>query len=189
MQTIEETIEVDVPLRTVYNQWTQFEQFPEFMEGVEEVRQIDDRTVHWVASVAGKRHEWDAEIIEQVPDQRIVWRAKSGKPNEGTVTFTPVDSRTRVTVRLAYEPDGVLERMGDAVGLAGARIKGDMQRFKQFIESRHQETGAWRGEIHGQDVSRGPQAQPRSKRLNEELRRQAETGTPSTTPGGAAGKM
>lgn len=189
MQTIEESIEVEAPISTVYNQWTQFESFPEFMEGVEEVRQVDDKRLHWVASIAGQRHEWDAEIIEQVPDQRISWRAIIGMPNEGAVLFHPIDpQRTRVTVRLGYEPDGMLERMGNALGLASARVKGDMGRFKQFIESRAHETGAWRGEIE-RGEARADQQTARSKRLNDVLARQFSQATPPTTPSSAPGKM
>jgi uncharacterized membrane protein len=185
MQTIEETIDVDVPLNTVYNQWTQFEDFPEFMEDVQEVRQLDDKRVHWVATIAGKRQEWDAEIVEQVPDLRISWRAISGKRNEGTVTFASKgEKRTTVTVRLGYEPDGVLETVAGAVGAASARVKGDLKRFKDFIESRRVETGAWRGEIHGREVSREGEKEARSKRLYD-----SDQGTQSTTPGGAPGKM
>lgn len=189
MQTIEQSIEVDAAVSTVYNQWTQFESFPEFMEGVEEVRQLDDKRLHWVASIAGQRHEWDAEIVEQVPDQRISWRSITGKPNEGTVLFHAIDQqRTRVTVRLGYQPDGMLERMGNAIGVASARVKNDMERFKQFIESRGHETGAWRGEI-SRGESRPDQQTARSKRLNEVLEKQFSQATPPTTPSSAPGKM
>jgi uncharacterized membrane protein len=189
MDTIEQSVEVDAPVHTAYNQWTQFEEFPEFMEGVEEVRQLDDKRLHWVAEIAGKRHEWDAEIVEQVPDQRIAWRATSGKRNEGTVTFEKVrDDKTRVTVRIVWEPEGTLEKLADVAGLASARVKGDLKRFKEFIESRRQETGAWRGEIRGNEVSRADQFQPRSKRL-QDIPGVTTPGTPSTTPGGASGKM
>lgn len=189
METIEQSIEVDVPVHTAYNQWTQFEQFPEFMEGVEEVRQLDDKRLHWIAEIGGKRHEWDAEIVEQVPDERVAWRAVSGKRNEGNVTFDKIRAdRTRVTVHIAWEPDGALEKMADLVGLASGRVKGDLKRFKEFIESRGQETGAWRGEIHGKEVAREDQSQARSKRL-QDIPGATAPGTPSTTPGGASGKM
>jgi uncharacterized membrane protein len=164
METIEQSIEVDAPLRKVYNQWTQFEEFTEFMEGIEEVRQLDERRLHWVANVAGKRHEWDAEIFDQVPDQRIAWRSISGKRNEGIVSFEKIsENRTRVRAVIAYEPEGALEKMGNAMGIASARVKGDLNRFKTLIESRTEESGAWRGEIHGGDVSHETEA--RSKRL------------------------
>jgi uncharacterized membrane protein len=189
METIEQSIDVAVPVHTAYNQWTQFEEFPEFMEGVEQVTQLDDKRLHWVAEVGGKRHEWDAEIVEQVPDQRVAWRAISGKRNEGNVSFEKTrDNETRVTVRIAWEPEGALEKLADAAGLASARVKGDLKRFKAFIESRGQETGAWRGEIHGKEVSREDQSQPRSKRL-QDIPGVTIPGTPSTTPGGASGKM
>jgi uncharacterized membrane protein len=169
MQTIEQSIDVDVPVRTAYNQWTQFEEFPEFMEGVEEVRQIDDRRLHWVAEAAGRRHEWDAEIYEQIPDQQIAWRSISGMPNEGLVRFEALpENRTRVFVRINYEPAGALEKIGDALGIASARVKGDLKRFKTFMESRRTETGAWRGEIHGGQVNREIGSTPRSKRLFDE---------------------
>lgn len=169
METIEQSIEVDAPVRTVYNQWTQFEEFPEFMEGVEEVRQLDERRLHWVAKVAGHRHEWDAEIYEQTPDQQIAWRSISGIRNEGNVRFQGLsENRTRINVRLSYEPQGALEKAGDALGLASARVKGDLKRFKDFIESRGAETGAWRGEIHGGETNREITSVPRSKRLFNE---------------------
>lgn len=169
MQTIEQSIEVNAPARTVYNQWTQFEEFPEFMEGVEEVRQLDDKRLHWVAEIAGHRHEWDAEIYEQVPDQQISWRSISGVPNEGTVRFEALpENRTRVHVRLSYEPQGALEKMGTAMGLASARVKGDLKNFKDFIESHGVETGGWRGEIHRGQANKEVQSTPRSKRLFDE---------------------
>ena len=169
MQTIEQSIEVDAPVRTVYNQWTQFEEFPEFMEGVESVRQIDNKRLHWVAEIGGHRHEWDAEIHEQVPDEKIAWRSISGKRNEGLVRFEKVgENRTLVYVAISFEPDGALEKMGTALGVASARVKGDLKRFKEFIEARGQETGAWRGEIRQGETSREVQGTPRSKRLYDE---------------------
>ena len=169
MEKIDQSIEVDAPLRTVYNQWTQFEEFPEFMEGVEEVRQLDDKRLHWVAKVAGHRHEWDAEITEQVPDQRVAWRSLSGVRNAGEVSFEPISAmRTRVHVRLSYEPQGTLEKMGDALGFASARVKGDLKRFKDFIEARGGESGGWRGEIHSAHTSRDMGESARSKRLYSE---------------------
>jgi len=138
-----------VPLNTVYNQWTQFEEFPRFMEGIEEVRQLDDKRLHWRASIGGKREEWDAEIVQQVPDQRIAWRSTSGAPNAGVVTFESLaPATTRVQLQLEYTPQGPAESMGDAMGLLSRRVEGDLQRFKEYIESRGAETGAWRGEIH-----------------------------------------
>jgi len=148
MATIEQSIDVNVPVRTVYNQWTQFEEFPRFMEGVVEVRQLDDKRLHWKAEIAGKEKEWDAEITEQIPDERIAWRSRGGAWNAGVVTFHRLgDSRTRVMLQLEYEPEGVAENVADALGVIKSRVKGDLERFKQFIESRGHETGAWRGEI------------------------------------------
>jgi uncharacterized membrane protein len=168
MQTIEQSIEVNAPVRTVYDQWTQFEEFPKFMEGVE-VRQLDEKRLHWVAEIAGHRHEWDAEIYEQVPDQQIAWRSISGKRNEGVVRFEALpENRTRVHVRMSYEPDGAIEKVGTALGLASARVKGDLKRFKEFIEARGTETGGWRGEIHAGETTREVSAVARSKRLFDE---------------------
>jgi uncharacterized membrane protein len=148
MATLEKSIEVNVPVNTAYNQWTQFEDFPKFMEGVKEVRQLDDTHVHWHAEIAGKDKEWDAEITEQIPDQRIAWRSTTGTPNSGVVTFEKIsDDRTRITLRMDYEPEDVMEKAGDAAGVLSRRVEGDLQRFKEFIESRGQETGAWRGKV------------------------------------------
>ncbi|HEX3177417.1 MAG TPA: SRPBCC family protein [Methylomirabilota bacterium] len=160
MATIEQSIDVDVPVRTAYNQWTQFEEFPRFMEGVEQVRQLDDKRLHWRAKVAGKVKEWDAEITEQTPDQRIAWTSRSGAWNAGVVTFHKLDdNRTRVMLQIDYDPQGVVENVGDAVGFVGMRVKGDLQRFKDFVESRGRETGAWRGEIKEGRVERGSEQQ------------------------------
>jgi uncharacterized membrane protein len=169
MQTIEESIDVNVPVRTAYNQWTQFEEFPEFMVGVEEVRQLDDKRLHWIAEVAGRRREWDAEISEQVPDERIVWRSISGVRNEGAVRFEGLpENRTRIHVRIHHEPAGALEKMGTVLGIASARVKEDLKRFKDFIEAHGTETGSWRGEIHGGQLNREISSTPRSKRLFDE---------------------
>jgi uncharacterized membrane protein len=156
MVSVEKSIEVNVPVRTAYNQWTQFEAFPQFMEGVEEVRQLDDKRLHWRATIAGKSEEWDAEITEQTPDQQVAWRSTSGSENSGIIRFTPVGAdRTRVTASIGYEPEGIIEQAGDALGVVDRRVEGDLERFKEFIESRGSETGAWRGEIHGGSVERG----------------------------------
>jgi uncharacterized membrane protein len=148
METLEASIEVDAPVKVAYNQWTQFEQFPRFMQGVESVTQIDDRRLHWVAQVAGKRQEWDAEITRQVPDQEIDWMGLGDPDNRGRVVFQPVDGRTKVTMMLDYAPEGAVETLGDKLGLIHRRIEADMQRFKEFLEARGGETGGWRGEIN-----------------------------------------
>lgn len=176
METIEKTIEVDAPVSTVYNQWTQFEDFPKFMEGVEEVQQLDDRRLHWKADIGGKTKEWDAEIFEQIPDQRIAWRSTTGSKNTGMVNFEPLGAnRTRIAVRMNYDPEGLVENVGDFLGVVGRRVQGDLERFKQFIQIRGRETGAWRGEIHGK------QTQPPSTSSA------SASGTPGGTPGAASG--
>jgi uncharacterized membrane protein len=148
MTTVEESIEVEVPVRTAYNQWTQFEQFPEFMEGVEEVRQLDDTHLHWVAEIGGTRHEWDAEITEQTPDERVAWRNTDGKDNAGVVTFHRLDdNRSKLMVQIDYVPEGLKEKLGGAIGADDRRVRGDLERFKTLIESRGTESGAWRGSV------------------------------------------
>ena len=150
MERIEKTFEVDCPVHTVYNQWTQFEQFPSFMDGVEEVRQLDDTHLHWRAKIAGKQKEWDAEIVEQVPDQRIAWRSTSGAENAGTVRFEPLNKeRTRVRLTMEYEPKGFVEKAGDMAGVVSHKVENAVEKFKKLIESRRTETGGWRGEVHG----------------------------------------
>ncbi len=156
MAHVEKSVEVDVPVRTAYDQWTQFEEFPRFMEGVEEVRQLDDTRLHWKASITGKTEEWDAEITEQTPDQMVAWRSTSGAENSGAVSFASLGpNRTRVTVRIGYEPEGIVETVGDKLGFVSRRVEGDLGRFKAFIEQRGVETGAWRGEIHDGEVESG----------------------------------
>jgi uncharacterized membrane protein len=148
METLEESIEVEAPVTATYNQWTQFEDFPRFMEGVESVTQLDDKRVHWVAEVAGKRKEWDAEITRQVPDREIDWVGLGDPDNRGRVVFEALDEDTsKVTMMLDYDPEGIVEEIGDALGLVKRRVRGDMERFKEFIEARGQETGGWRGQI------------------------------------------
>jgi uncharacterized membrane protein len=148
VSNIEQSIEVGVPVRTAYNQWTQFEEFPRFMEGINEVKQLDDTTLHWKAEIAGQEREWDAKITEQSPDQRIAWTDIGGATNAGVVTFHKIDdSTTKVMLQIEFEPDGPLEKVGDVLGFVKGRAKGDLGRFKEFIESRGSETGAWRGEV------------------------------------------
>ncbi len=148
MSTIEQSIEVNVPLETAYNQWTQFEEFPQFMEGVESVTQLDDTHLRWVAEIAGEKEEWKAEIVEQKPDERVAWKATEGKGNAGVVTFHRIgDDTTRVMLQLDWQPEGMKEKIGSAIGADSSRVKGDLERFKQMIESRGVESGAWRGEV------------------------------------------
>ena len=148
MARMEKTVEIERPLRMVYDQWTQFEEFPRFMEGVEEVVQLDDKLLHWKARIGGKTEEWDAEIVHQQPDQSIAWRHTRGAVNAGVVTFMPIDAqRCRVSLSLEYDPKGFVEKVGDILGVVSRRVEGDLERFKRFIEERPAETGAWRGEI------------------------------------------
>jgi uncharacterized membrane protein len=147
---VEDSIEVDVPVRTAYNQFTQFEEFPRFMKGVEEVRQLDDTHLQWRARIAGKEESWQSEITFQVPDRRIAWRSTSGPENSGVVTFESIgENRTRVTLRMSYRPPGLLEKVGDALGAVKLELSGNLQNFKQFIEGRRTETGSWRGVVSG----------------------------------------
>jgi uncharacterized membrane protein len=150
MERIEKTIEVDCPVRTVYNQWTQFEEFPRFMDGVKTVKQLDDTHLHWHAEIWGKDKEWDAEITEQVPDQKIGWKSTSGDaPNAGVVRFEPMGAtRTRVRLAMAYEPQGALENVGDAIGVLSASVQSSIENFKEYIERRNVEDGGWRGTVH-----------------------------------------
>jgi uncharacterized membrane protein len=148
MANIEQSIDVEVPVRTAYNQWTQFEEFPRFMEGVEEIRQLDDTHLHWRTKVAGKAKEFDAVVTEQRPDERIAWTSETGPEHGGVVTFHHVDdASTRVMVQMDYEPEGVAEKVGEALGVVNRRVKGDLLRFKELVESRGTESGAWRGEV------------------------------------------
>ena len=149
MSTVEQSIEVNVPVRTAYNQWTQFEDFPQFMEGVNKVLQKDDVTLEWEAEIAGQNRQWEAKIDEQTPDQRIAWHSTGGDiAQAGVVTFHRLDdSKTKVMLQMEFEPNDWKEKAADALGIVEARIKGDLGRFKKFIEERGQETGAWRGEV------------------------------------------
>jgi Polyketide cyclase / dehydrase and lipid transport len=148
MSTIEESVEVDVPVATAYNQWTQFEDFPRFMEGIDEVRQLDDSRLHWRASIAGVTREWDAQITQQVPDQVIAWQATDGHLNDGAVRFEQIDGdQTRITLQMEHEPEGFVESVGDALGMVKRRAKGDLERFKQLVEAQGTASGEWRGEV------------------------------------------
>ncbi|MFJ5775359.1 SRPBCC family protein [Streptomyces sp. NPDC093094] len=158
MSTVKETVEVDVPLHTAYNQWTQFEQFPHFMEGVEEVRQLDARRNHWTTKIGGVRREFDTEIVDQLADERITWRTTSGDTSQrGSVRFERVDdTHTRVELVMDMEPSGAAEKAGDLLGTIDRRVKGDMKRFKEFIEERGGESGAWRGRLRPGDTGTTP---------------------------------
>ncbi|GGQ08944.1 SRPBCC family protein [Streptomyces roseolilacinus] len=154
MSKVKETVEVEVPVRTAYNQWTQFEEFPNFMEGVEEVTQLDDRHNHWTTKIGGVRREFDTEIIDQLPDERIAWRTVSGDTQQkGVVSFQRVDeTHTRVELVMDVEPTGLAEKAADMTGTIDRRVKGDMRRFKEYIETRGGETGGWRGRVRPGDV-------------------------------------
>jgi uncharacterized membrane protein len=148
MATAETSVDVDVPVRTAYDQWTQFVEFPRFMDGVERVQQLDDTHLHWTTKVAGATREFDTEITEQVPDHRIAWRSTAGTKQAGAVTFHRLDdARTRVMLQMEMEPEGIAEKAGDALGVVEHRVKGDMDRFKAFIEAHGTQTGGWRGEV------------------------------------------
>jgi len=158
---IQHEIEVDVPVRTAYDQWTQFEEFPRFMDGVDDVRQIDDTLLHWTATVAGRQAEWDAKITDQEPNRRIAWESISGKPTRGAVTFEQAGSaRTRIKLDMAYAPQGAAEEVGSAVGLDTRRVRGDLERFRELIEASGTESGAWRDTIEDGEVVA---AKPRKK--------------------------
>jgi uncharacterized membrane protein len=177
MSNVEQSIDVKVPVGTAYNQWTQFEEFPRFMEGVESIQQLDDTHVHWKTKIAGVTREFDAEITEQTPDQRIAWKATEGTQHAGVVTFHRLDDETtRIMLQLDTEPEGVVEQMGDKLGILKHRVKGDLDRFKEMMEERGTETGAWRGEVE----------QPGAKGGRFE---RAGTGTesPATTTSGTRG--
>lgn len=158
--TLQETIEVDVPVSTAYNQWTQFESFPEFMKGVESVEQIDETSLHFRTDIAGVRREYNAQITEQLPDRRIAWASTDKPRNAGTVSFEPMGpEHTRVTVALEWEPEGFVEKAGSAVGADSHQVSADLKRFKEFIEARGIETGAWRSAVdHGEVESTDEEA-------------------------------
>jgi uncharacterized membrane protein len=165
-----QTVDVAVPVSTAYNQWTQFESFPRFMDGVERIEQVTPTRTHWVTKIAGVRREFDAEITEQHPDERVAWRTVDGTPQSGVVTFHRLDeAHTRVTLQMEHEPAGVAEKAADALGIVQRRVKGDLEHFKEFIESRGREEGGWRGE-----VDPGPQ-------------RNVQTDPPRTGPGDLPG--
>ncbi|MEO5930981.1 MAG: SRPBCC family protein [Candidatus Kapaibacterium sp.] len=173
MATVEKSIEVDVPVSTAYNQWTQFEEFPQFMDGVSAVKQLDDKHLHWTAEIGGKEEQWEAEITSQVPDEKIAWRSVSGAENTGIVTFTPIDQgRTQVHLRIEYKPEGFIETVGDMLGSVSRSVEGDLERFKSFIEARRTESGEWRGHIHAGEVKSESEAS--ANPMNTEKRAWAE---------------
>jgi uncharacterized membrane protein len=150
VSTVTESVDVNVPVRAAYNQWTQFETFPEFMDGVREIRQLDATHTHWKTEIGGVKREFDAEITEQLPDERVAWKSTEGEKQVGVVTFHRLDeASTRVTVEMDFDPQGIVENAGDKLGVVDRRVKGDLKRFKEFIESRSGiESGAWRGEVN-----------------------------------------
>jgi uncharacterized protein YndB with AHSA1/START domain len=158
------SIDVNAPLRAVYKQWTQFEEFPRFMEGVVEIRPQGPRTLFWKVNVGGKDKQWEAEILEQVPDTRIVWESVDGTQNRGMIAFEPVDQeRTRITLTMEYEPEGLLEKAGDALGIPSSQVEGDLKRFRDFIEKREMETGCWGGQIENGESEHSPSGIGRSE--------------------------
>lgn len=148
MATVTQSVDVDVPVSAAYNQWTQFESFPQFMGGVDSITQLDDTHTHWKTSIGGVHHEFDTEITEQHPDERVAWKSTDGTSHAGVVTFHRLsDSTSRVTAQIDWQPEGAVEKVGAAVGVDDRQVKADMARFKEFIEQRGGETGAWRGDV------------------------------------------
>ena len=153
MARFESSTEINVPVSVAYDQWTQFEEFPRFMDNVERVQQLDAKRLHWVAEIAGQKKEWTAEISDQTPNKRIAWRSTSGDQNDGAVLFDTLDAnKTKVTLRIDADPQGPVETIGANLGILEAAVKSDLEHFKQYIESRGAPTGAWQGEIHGDEV-------------------------------------
>ena len=151
--TVTKSVDINAPVSAVYNQWTQFEEFPRFMEGVQEVKQLSETKLHWRAMVGTQVKEWDAEIVHQVPDQRVEWKNTTGAHNAGVVDFLPnEDGTTHLTAIIAYEPESWLETVADVLGFMGHRVQGDLNRFKEFIEAKGGATGGWRGEVRGGEV-------------------------------------
>jgi len=155
MASVTESIDVAVPVSTAYNQWTQFETFPKFMDGAESTQQVDDRRLHWQIKIGGVQREFDAEIVEQHPDERVAWRSTDGTTNAGVVTFHRLsDTSSRVTAQIDWNPEGLAEKAGATIGVDDHRIKQDLARFKEFIEDRGRETGAWRGDVQAPNSGR-----------------------------------
>jgi uncharacterized membrane protein len=151
--SVQESVDVDVPIRVAYDQWTQFESFPQFMGGVERITQLDDTHTHWVTNIDGVKREFDAEITEQHPEERVAWTSTSGEAKHaGVVTFHRLDeAKTRVMIQIDWEPEGLVEKAGAALGFDDRQVKADAAKFKEFIESRGTETGAWRGDVSRPD--------------------------------------
>ncbi|MFF1871381.1 SRPBCC family protein [Kitasatospora herbaricolor] len=149
MSKVQESIDVDVPIGTAYNQWTQFEDFPKFMDGVEEITQLDARHNHWKTKIAGVSREFDTEIVDQVPDDHVAWRTTSGDVKQtGMVRFEPIDAtRTRVMMEMDFQPGGMAEKAADMMGVLDRQVKGDLKRFKHFIEERGTASGGYRGRL------------------------------------------
>ena len=147
---VDKSIEVNLPVSTVYNQWTQFEDFPQFMGGITSVTQLGDDRLQWVAEIAGVRRQWEAKVLEQVPDRKVAWAATEGATNAGAVTFTDLGGRTRVHLHLEYEPEGLVEKVGDKLNVVENQAEGDLDRFKAFVEAEGYATGAWRGTVPAQ---------------------------------------
>jgi uncharacterized membrane protein len=153
LASITKEIDLVVPVRMAYNRWTLFETFPQFMDGVKEVRQLDDKHLLWRAEIGGKEETWEADIVEQEPDRKIAWRSISGTPTAGSVVFEPIDDgHCRIMLTMEYEPQGLTETVGSALGFDGRKVEGDLNRFKELVESEGVETGGYRGQIEGDQV-------------------------------------
>jgi len=149
---VEKSIVVNVPVSTAYNQWTQFEDFPQFMGGVSSVTQLGDNRLHWVAEIAGVKREWDAVVLEQVPDEKVAWAATEGATNAGAVYFESMGDQTSIRLSLEYEPEGLVEKLGDKLNIVEKQAQGDLDKFKTFIEDAGYASGAWRGTVPGAGV-------------------------------------
>ena len=161
---VEKSIVVNVPVDTAYNQWTQFEEFPHFMGGISEIRQLDDTRLHWVAEIAGVKREWEAQILEQIPNEKVAWAATEGATNAGAVYFSAAGAgQTNVRLELEYEPEGLVETVGDKIGVVERRVQADLEKFKSFIEDAGYASGAWRGTVPGAVGTPGVEAADSSR--------------------------
>lgn len=153
MTTFNETIDVNVPVHVAYDQWTQFESFPRFMEGIDQVVQVDDTTLDWTATIAGRAKHWRAKIVEQRPDEIVAWRSIDGARNDGSVRFESLGAtRTRITLQIDVDPDGMVETAGTALGVVERQVAGDLVRFRDYIEAHGTASGAWRGHVEAGKV-------------------------------------